>query len=91
MNGLQYWVAVEPQDAANADFGVVVPDLPGCYAQAGTLEAALEETRASVAGWMELCRARGEVIPEPSDLPALKAAHPEWQGWRWERIEAGWG
>ena len=65
----------------------MAPGLPGCYAQAGTLEAALVEARVSAAGWVELCRARGEAVPEPSDLPALKAAHPEWKGWHWVQLE----
>ena len=36
---------------------------------------------------LETAAAEGMTIPAPSPLPALLAAHPEWNGWIWRDVE----
>lgn len=44
---MQYVVVIEPAAPENPDFGVLIPDLPGCFAQGATLEEALTDAEAS--------------------------------------------
>ena len=56
----------------DSDFGVSFPDFPGCVTAGRTLEEArrmaAEALAMHVAGMIE----DGEVVPEPSNLDALK-------------------
>ncbi len=52
----------------------VVPDLPGCNAFGDTQEAAAHEIQDAMTAWIEACKASGELIPEPSELPIRYAA-----------------
>lgn len=54
----------EPDSA----FGVVVPDLPGCFSAGDTLEKAIENTRDAVLLWAEDTLEHGETLPEPRPL-----------------------
>jgi len=41
---MYYPIAIEPGDDTHA-FGVVVPDLPGCFSAGDTLDEAMENAR----------------------------------------------
>ena len=49
---MKYLTAIEPGDDENA-FGVVIPDLPGCFSAGNTLEEALRNGKAAAELWME--------------------------------------
>lgn len=84
---MRYIVAIEPGDSENPDFGVVIPDLPGCYAQGETLDAAIKDAKESAEGWLEVMLERGENVPKASTADDLIAAHPEWKHWLWAVID----
>jgi len=77
---MRYPVAIEPGHADQA-FGVVVPDLPGCFSAGDTLDEAMRGVEEAAAAWIDATLDAGGAIPPPSDLGAL-SDRPEFAGWR---------
>lgn len=50
------------------------PDLKPCSAHGDTRAEALRNIDDAIAGWLEVARERGMVIPEPRYRPAIYAA-----------------
>ena len=65
-----YPVAVERGDAKHA-FGVVVPDLPGCFSAGDTFEEALVNAREAIELHVEGLLDASEPVPVPSQVDAL--------------------
>ena len=76
---MRYPVAIEPGHADQA-FGVVVPDLPGCFSAGDTLDEAMSGVEEAAAAWIDATLDAGGAIPSPSDLGALRD-RPEFAGW----------
>ena len=76
---MKYLTAIEPGDDENA-FGVVIPDLPGCFSAGNTLEEAAAEL------WMESELDNGRAIPAPSSFEKLRK-NPGFEGWIWSVID----
>ena len=76
---MRYPIAIEP-GSADAAFGVVVPDLPGCFSAGDTLEEAMVNVEEAVALWIDATLDAGGVIPPPSQLDAvrLNAQFKDW-------------
>ncbi|MFT4178470.1 MAG: type II toxin-antitoxin system HicB family antitoxin [Thermomonas sp.] len=68
---MRYPVLIEPGTASTA-FGVVVPDLPGCFSAGDTLDEALLNAEAAVAMWIDAALDQGQDIPPPSPLEAVR-------------------
>jgi len=83
---MRYPIAIEPGNNATA-WGVVVPDLPGCFSAGDTLEAAMIQAEDGITGWIETAQDDGQDIPAPSHIEALRAAHPEFEGWLWALVK----
>jgi predicted RNase H-like HicB family nuclease len=83
---MRYPIAIEPGNDATA-WGVVVPDLPGCFSAGDTLEEALIQAEDAVTTWIEATLDAGGAVPQPSDIEALRAAHPEFDGWLWALVK----
>lgn len=79
---MRYPIAIEPGTAQTA-FGVVVPDLPGCFSAGDTLEDAIANAEAAVLMALEDLAERGEAFPQPSDLLALRARNKDLANWLW--------
>jgi predicted RNase H-like HicB family nuclease len=79
---MRYPIAIEAGDADHA-FGVVVPDLPGCFSAGDTLDEALANAEEAVAAWLDVMLDRGETIPQPTSIEVLRSGHPELDGWIW--------
>ena len=77
---MHYPIAIEPGTDATV-WGVVVPDLPGCFSAGDTLQVALIQAEEGVIAWTTTALDAEQVIPEPSHIEALRAAHPEFEGW----------
>jgi len=67
-----YPVAVEAGDAKHA-FGVVVPDLPGCFSAGDTFEEALVNAREAIELHVEALLDAGDRVPAPSSVDKLVA------------------
>lgn len=79
---MRYPIAIEPGNETTA-WGVVVPDLPGCFSAGDTMEEAIVQAEEAVTAWIEATLDAGQDIPAPSSIDALRAAHPELIDWLW--------
>lgn len=68
---MRYPIAIETGSETMA-FGVVVPDLPGCFSAGDTLDEALAGAEEAAAAWIDAALDAGEAIPAPSGLEALR-------------------
>jgi len=76
---MRYPILIE-EGSEIAAFGVVVPDLPGCYSAGDTLDEALDAAAEAVAAWVDAALDAGVVIPPPSSLGDVRGL-PDYQGW----------
>jgi predicted RNase H-like HicB family nuclease len=76
---MRYPIAIEPGNE-NTAFGVVFPDLPGCFSAGDTLDEAMANAEEAVAGWMDAVLDHGGSIPPPSSLEDVRL-NPEYAGW----------
>ncbi len=83
---MKFIIAIEP-GTETAAFGVVVPDLPGCFSAGDkTLDKAVDNAREAIDLWCET------VIGDGGDVPVAKtlAEHqsdPDFAGWIWAVVE----
>ena len=83
---MHYPIVIEPGNESTA-WGVVVPDLPGCFSAGADMEDALLQADEAVAAWIEATLDAGHAIPRPSTIDALRADHPELAGWLWAVVK----
>lgn len=83
---MHYLIVVEPATPENPDFGVIIPDLPGCFSQGSNFEEALENARESAVLWLEACFDAGRDAPQASCFQDLRDLHPEWNRWIWSSV-----
>jgi predicted RNase H-like HicB family nuclease len=76
---MRYPVAIEAGGTAAA-FGIVVPDLPGCFSAGDTLDEALAAAEEAVAAWIDAALDAGQSVPPPSSLDTLRD-HPDYGTW----------
>ncbi len=76
---MRYPIAIEPR-TLKSDYGVVIPDLPGCFSAGETLEEAIAGAEEAGLAWIDAALDAGEAIPPPSSLEAIRA-RPEFSGW----------
>lgn len=82
---MKFIIAIEPGTVSTA-FGVVVPDLPGCFSAGDTLDAAVDNAREAIELWCQT------VIEDGGDVPMAKTlaehqADPDYAGWIWAIVE----
>ena len=58
-------------DGGAGAYGAVFPDLPGCVAMGGTLEAVLRNAEDAMRDWIASMEANGQRVPEPSPLSSI--------------------
>jgi len=76
---VRYPIVIEPGTATTA-FGVIVPDLPGCFSAGDTLDEAVLGAEEAAAAWIDATLDTGGAIPAPSSLKALRR-NPDYAGW----------
>jgi predicted RNase H-like HicB family nuclease len=76
---MRFPVAIEPGDETTA-FGIVFPDLPGCFSAGDTLDEAMQNAEEAAAGWIDATLDAGGAIPRPSSLDSLRD-YPDFAGW----------
>ena len=79
---MRYPVAIEIGDETHA-FGVVVPDLPGCFSAGDSLDEALINAEEAVTAWIDAMLDDDQPIPQPSTVDMLRAQSPEMADWVW--------
>ena len=83
---MRYPIAMKPGADAQA-FGVVVPDLPGCFSAGDTIEEAMVKAEEAIAAWIETALDIGQHIPKPSGVEVLRKKHRQWKGWVWALVK----
>lgn len=78
---MRYPIAIELGDKRHA-FGVVVPDLPGCFSAGDNMDEAISNAKEAMELWIETVIDDGGVVPEPRSI-AEHQASPEFSGWVW--------
>ena len=76
---MRYPIVIEPGTETTA-FGVIVPDLPGCFSAGDTLDEALTGAEEAAASWIDAALDAGTAIPPPSTLETLRT-NPAHAGW----------
>ncbi len=76
---MRYPIAIESGSDATA-FGVVVPDLPGCFSAGDTLDEAMTAAEEAAAAWIDAALDMGEAIPAPTGLETVRS-NPDYAGW----------
>jgi predicted RNase H-like HicB family nuclease len=75
---MRYFISIElPADDKTA-FGVVVPDIPGCFSAGDTLEEAIENAEEAILMQLEDMIDRGLDVPDPSAPDAVAEQFPGW-------------
>jgi len=68
-------------------WGVVVPDLPGCFSAADSgIDEAIENAKEAIELWLEVALDQGMEIPRPSMITDLQKKK-EYKGWIWAVAE----
>ena len=85
MSTLVFPIVIEPGDDTHA-FGVVVPDLPGCFSAGDTLSEAYANSKEAIEGHLAV------MIDEAMDVPPLRPlsdhrSDPKYADWLWGFVE----
>jgi predicted RNase H-like HicB family nuclease len=85
MSNLIFPIAIEPGDDTHA-FGVVVPDLLGCFSAGDTLAEAYANAKEAIEAHLSV------LIDEGMDVPAARnlsdhRANPDYADWLWGFVE----
>ncbi len=82
---MRYPIAIETGDAKHA-FGVVVPDLPGCFSAGDTMDDALTNAREAILLHLEGLLDEGKALPAPTLIGQLQKKRG-YRGWTWAVVE----
>ena len=83
---MKYPIAIEP-DGDKLTWGVIVPDLPGCFSAADSgIDEAIENAKAAIELWIESALDAGQDIPKPSPITELQKKK-EFKGYIWAIAE----
>jgi predicted RNase H-like HicB family nuclease len=76
---MRFPVAIELGTETTA-FGIVVPDLPGCFSAGDTLDEAMMAAEEAAAAWIDSALDAGDAVPAPSSLETIRQ-HADFEGW----------
>jgi predicted RNase H-like HicB family nuclease len=82
---MKFTIAIEVGTKDTA-FGVVVPDLPGCFSAGDTVEDAFDNVREAIDAHCQLLAEEGKDLPTPK-LMSEWQADKEYKGWTWGIVE----
>ncbi len=71
---------------ADSDYGVMVPDLPGCFSAGASIDEALEMAAEAAALHLEGLIEEGHAVPKPSAVEML-VDNPDYNGGIWAIID----
>ncbi len=82
---MRYPIAIEAGDKQHA-YGVVVPDLPGCFSAGDTLEDAITNAREAILLHLEGLLEDQAPLPKASPLAVLQRKR-NFRGWTWALVD----
>ena len=84
---MKYRIAIEPPARDKDAWGVVVPDLEGCFSASDNgVDEAIENAKEAIELWIEVALDSGMSIPAPSTITQLQK-DPRFKGWIWAVAE----
>ena len=78
-NVMLYPIGIEKGDQDHA-YGVIVPDVPGCFSAGDTLEEAFKNVKEAITFHIEGMIEDGEEVPLPSNLESYIGNEKEYAG-----------
>lgn len=78
---MKFLIAIEPGTGSSA-WGVVVPDLPGCFSAGDTLEEAFTQAHEAIEFHCQTLAEDGEPLPAPRPMHEHHG-NPDFAGWTW--------
>jgi len=72
---MKYTLIIHKDD--NSDYGVTIPDLPGCFSAGLTLDESLENAEEAILTHIEGLLIDNEDIPKPKSLDFHKSKNPD--------------
>ncbi len=82
---MKFLIAIEPGTEATA-WGVVVPDLPGCFSAGDTMEQAFDMAREAIEVHCQVIAEEGGELPQPRPM-AQHQSDPDLAGWVWAMVD----
>ena len=82
---MKFTIAIEPGTKKTA-FGIVVPDLPGCFSAGDTVEEAFDNVREIIDAFCQILAEKGKDLPVPKSMSKWQA-DKEYKGWTWGIVE----
>ncbi|MBM5811218.1 MAG: type II toxin-antitoxin system HicB family antitoxin [Gammaproteobacteria bacterium] len=82
---MKFTIAIEAGTKRSA-FGVVVPDLPGCFSAGDTIEEAFDKAREAIEVHCEILAETGQELPQPRPMTAWQAER-KYRGWTWGIVD----
>ena len=70
---MKYAIFIEKD--SSSDYGVTVPDLPGCFSAGSTIDEALENAQEAILTHIEGMLMDNDIIPATSSIKVLKQKH----------------
>ena len=67
---MHYPIAIHKD--ATSDYGVTVPDLPGCFSAGSTVDEAMLMAREAIALYLDTLADDGRDFPEPTEIESLR-------------------
>ena len=71
---------------ADSDYGVTVPDVPGCFSAGATVSEALENAQEALALHFEGLVADGDALPQAQEVD-VHLANPDYAGGVWAVVD----
>jgi predicted RNase H-like HicB family nuclease len=82
---MKFPIAIEPGTRKTA-FGVVVPDLPGCFSAGDTIEEAFENAVEAITLFCEVMAERDGALPDNKGMSHWQK-NREYKDWTWGIVE----
>ena len=80
---MMYPVVIHKENGT--DYGVSVPDLPGCFSAGGTMQEALEAAREAIAAHIEGMLIDEDPVPAPDSVDVHRQ-NPDYSGGVWALV-----
>lgn len=82
---MRYALAIHKEP--NSDYGVTVPDVPGCFSAGDTLEEAIEQAQEAIYAHMETLLELKEALPASPQPLEVHQRNPEFEGAVWALVD----
>ncbi len=81
---MKYSIVIHKDD--NSDYGVIVPDIPGCFSAGSTYEEAIDNAFEAIECHIEGLLIDNEIVPTPKDLNS-HLANNDYDGGIWAIVD----